>query len=545
VTLRRPAMLTLFVACLTALAAGSVGCSAMPDERRATFGIQFPPPAANEQPSAIVFMMDGVNARVFTEMLDAGRLPNFKKYFVDRGLFFNRCTVNVPSITLANQTSLVTGLFTGHHGVPGNKWFDRNRLVFRDYEDFQQKNLPDDDFSALTIFERLPDRTTASLFHQVHRGASFFTENRLSAAAPYGFGLYDLVDRISLWRFDVVAEVAREQGKFPGLVWCYMLAPDMYGYDHGVSSDEYRWALEHDDAHVGRIMRDLEAAGRLDKTYLVLVSDHGMMDVTRHWSIREFLSKELGLTVTKPQPPYESTPFEERLAYYQAFSGVLAVSGDRSAGVYLRKPGGSPASAHNWLARPTAEELRHYPAGDDRQVDLIERLVRSEAVDVVAYRTGPDRVRVATQRGEVEIQTRRGQYLLRAVTGDDALGYREKVSQGMLNGSYHDAAEWLATTADTDYPDLVPQVACYFESERAGDLLVFAAPGWDFGKTLRAGHGGLAPEEMYTILLMAGPGIPHEHPSTPVHSVDVTPTVLELLGHPIPTGLDGRSVLNK
>ena len=524
----------------------------MPDERQATFGIQFPPPSADEKPTAIVFMMDGVNARVFTEMLDAGRLPNFKKYFVDRGLFFNRCTVNVPSITLVNETSLVTGLFSGHHGVTGNLWFDRNRLVFRNYEEVDQKNLPDADFLAPTVFERLTDRTSMSLFFQVHRGTAFFAENRMTAGPAYFFEWYGMVDRISLWRFNVVAEVARAQHQFPGLVWCYLLATDMEAYAHGVSSEQYRWALEHDDAHIGRIMRDLDAAGRLDKTYLVLVSDHGMMDVTRHWPIRKFFREELGQAVAEEEPPWETTPFEAaHQAYYDTTSCVLAVSGDRYCGRLsaetLRRRR-TPAS-RRWTTGSTGPRPRtshNYPMADGRRVDIIERLMAAQAVDLVAYRgrAGP-RPTGDPARGGRGGQDAAAGTSLRTVKGDDPLGYRGKVPPAMLDGSFHDAAEWLAATVDTDYPDVVPQIACYFDAERSGDLLVVAVPGWDFGESLRAGHGGLGPEEMHTVLLVAGPGIPHERRSAPVRSVDVTPTVLDLLGHPIPDGLDGRSVLRK
>jgi arylsulfatase A-like enzyme len=82
----------------------------------------------------------------------------------------------------------------------------------------------------------------------------------------------------------------------------------------------------------------------------------------------------------------------------------------------------------------------------------------------------------------------------------------------------------------------------YFDSPRAADLAVFAAPGWNFGFPNKAGHGGLRPTEMYVPLLLAGPGIPHERRPGPVRSVDLMPTLLGLLGRPVPAGLDGRVI---
>ena len=542
-------LILILAACLLA------GCAAMPDERRATFGIDFRlPTAAAEKPSAIVFFVDGVNREVFDRLLAAGKLPNLQKYFVDRGLYAERCIANVPGVTLPNQTSFVTGLFIGRHGITGINWFDRNRLMTRNYEEVNQKNSLDGDYLAPTIFERLPDATTMSLFFQAHRGAAKFVENWTSAGPPFFFGWYGFVDRISLWRFDLVAEVARAQGEFPAFVICYLLSPDMEAYRRGISSDAYAQALEHSDAQIGRILRDLEAAGRLERTVIALASDHGMTDVTRHWEIEKFLRGELRLAVSG-EGWADDIPFEDRLHYYQKFTCVVTGSGDRYAAVSLRKPPASveakeagAAFAPNWLARPSAEDLRAYPARDGRRVDLLARLRDAEAVDLLAYKTGPDTVRLVTKKGVAEA-TRTGaggrRFRLATVEGDDPLGYAATVPAEMLDGSAHDDREWLAATAGSPYPDLIPQIVVYFDAERAGDILVFAAPGWDFRNHNKAGHGGVRPEEMFTVLLLAGPGVPHERRTQALRAVDALPTILELLGRPVPTDIDGRSLLGK
>jgi hypothetical protein len=553
VTTRR-APLPLLSTVLLILAAVSLvaGCGAWHDERQATFGFNFPPPAPDEGTSAIVFFVDGVSRDVFDRMLAAGRLPMVKKYLVDRGLYCDRCVANVPSVTLANETSFVTGLFPGHHGVTGINWFDRNRLIWRNYETIAQKNTLDGDYTAATIFERLSDATTMSLFYQAHRGATKFAENWTSAGPPYFFGWYDLVDRISLLRFEIVSSVATARGRFPALVIAYMLSPDMEAYRSGVSSPAYEKALEHTDAQIGRILRDLEAAGRLEKTIVVLASDHGMTDVTHHWPVEPFLRGELRLSVADRRL-WEETPFENRLAYYQRYACVLAGSGDRYWALYLRKPrsgaaDGADPEFENWLARPSADDLRAYPTRDGRRVDLIQRLRDAEAVDVVAYRPGPNRVCLVTKRGMVELSraSREARDVsLRTLKGDDPLGYSATLSPDMLLGKPHSPEVWLQATADTQHPDLVPQIMAYFDAPRAGDIAVFAAPGWDFSHKHKAGHGGVRPADMTTVLLMAGPGVPHERRKNAVRAVDVMPTLLELLGRPAPDNIDGRSILRK
>jgi len=552
VTARR-ARLTLAAALLVLAAVPLVaGCGAWHDERQATFGLDFPPPAPDEGPSAIVFFTDGVNRDVFDRMLADGRLPMIRQYFVERGLYCERCVANVPSVTLANETSFVTGLFPGHHGVTGINWFDRNRLLWRNYETIAQKNTLDGDYTAPTIFERLSDATTLSLFFQAHRGATKFAENWTSAGPPYFFGWYDLVDRISLLRFEIVSSIAKTRGRFPALVIAYMLAPDMEAYRSGVSSAAYEKALEHTDAQIGRVLRDLEAAGRLRKTVIVLASDHGMTDVARHWPIEPFLRDELRLKVAD-QRLWEKTPFESRLATYRRFSCVPAGSGDRYWALYLRKPRarageGAKPDFEDWLVRPSADDLRAYPTRDGRRVDLIQRLRDAEAVDVVAYRPAPNRVHLVTKKGLAELARATAasrDVSLRTLRGDDPLGYSAHMPPEMLLGKPHSPQAWLQATADTQYPDLVPQIMAYFDAPRAGDIAVFAAPGWDFSNKHKAGHGGVRPVDMTTVLLMAGPGVRHERRAAPVRAVDVVPTLLELLGRPVPDNLDGRSLIRK
>ena len=561
--LPRVVVLIVLLAGVAALA----GCGAWHDEREASFGFDFPPPAANDGPSAIVFFADGVNRHVFARLLADGRLPAIERYFVQRGLYVERCLSSVPSVTLACETSFVTGVFPGRHGVTGIKWFDRNRLVWRNYETIAQKNTLDGDYIAPTIFERLDDETTMSLFYQAHRGATKFAENWTSAGPPYFFGWYGLVDRLSLLRFNIAASVARQRGRFPAFIIAYLLWPDMEAYRSGVSTDAYEKALEHTDAQIGRVLRDLDAAGRLDTTVIVFATDHGMTDVAQHWPIETVVRDTFRLDVAESHL-WEDTMFEDRLAYYSRHACVLAGSGDRYWAISLRKPqpagaDGAPPTFAGWLVRPSAQDLRAYPTRDGGRIDLIRRLSEAEAVDAIAYRAGPNRIRVTNRYGTAEItshaagaETRHAptettcpsadtRYAYRVTHGEDPLGYADTVPAPMVLGEFHDGRAWLRETIDTEYPDLVPQLAAYFGAPRSGDIAVFAAPGWDLGNTHKAGHGGLRPAEMLTPLLMAGPGVPHERRSDPVRAVDVVPTLLDLLGKPVPQDIDGRSIISR
>ncbi|MEW6360218.1 MAG: alkaline phosphatase family protein [Planctomycetota bacterium] len=524
---------------------GVVGCSAIPDIRDRPFGHKHTGPETIDKTAAVVFFLDGVNAEIFRDLLDGARLPNIKKYLVDRGLYIERCTANVPSVTLANETSVVTGLFPGNHGITGINWFDRNALIWRDYATVAQKNFLDSDHHVPTIFERLRGHITFSIFYQAHRGATKFVENWTSAGPPYFFGWYEMVDRISLCRFSIVAEVSRLTGEFPKFTIAYLLGPDMEGYRSGVSNSAYRHTLEHADAQIGRALRDFESAGILDKLILVLVSDHGMGDVQNQMVIEDFLHDTLGLAVAR-RHLWEETSFQDRLHYYKDFSCILPRSGERYCAIYLRRPRDDGAGFENWLKSPEPRHFHSYPNRKGEKVDVVARLLRERCVDMAAYAVGPNAVRLYRKDGVVEVrrhdrQSRMCSY--HVLEGVNPLGYEGWVPNEMLTGKPFDSRRWLEATADTQFPDLLPQILAYFDSPLAGDIALFATPLWDFGSPNKGAHGGLRPVDMHMPMILAGPGVPHKHMKT-ARSVDLVPTLLHLLNEPPAPGLDGVNLLD-
>ncbi len=534
-------------ACALMLLAALAGCGVPSADGPAdTYFLAFDRVArvADQTDGAIVFFVDGVNPFIFQEMLDAGQLPAIRKYFVDRGLYAPRTVVNIPSVTLANETSVMTGQYPGHHGITGINWFDRNRLVWRNYETISQKNCLDNDHRAATLYEQFPDRTTFSLFLQAHRGSTHFFENWTSAGPPFFFGWFEFVDRLTLYRLNEVIDTAVVRREFPALTVAYLLAPDFRAYGLGVESDLYRKALVHTDRQIGRVLGDIERAGLIDKVTIALVSDHSLCEVKRHFPIHDFLKRRVGLDVAD-KTLWENTSFQDRRDYYERFSAVLYGSGDCYWALCLRKPldgaDGKPAFAA-WPVRPEASDMVNYPTCDGGRVNLMATLVEQEAVDAVAYAVAPDVVRLVRKSGEVEFRQPGGRgagISYHCIAGDDPLGWQGHVPAAMLDGTPHSPDEWLAATIATEFPGLPAQLVAYFRARRAGDLAVFAAPGWDFRTQNRAGHGGLRPADMLVPMMLAGPGVPRGT-VTVAQTVDLMPTLLHLLGRPIPADLDGR-----
>jgi hypothetical protein len=534
-------------AVLLACLAGLSGCGTPgPGGPADTFGLDLSITNPQRQSGAIVFVVDGVNAEIFQQMLEAGQLPAMRKYFVDRGLYVPHAVANIPSVTLPNLTTLASGQFPGHHDVVGVNWFDRNQLVWRDYETIAQKNTLDSDTIAPFIYDRFPGRTTVSVFFQPHRMATKFFENWTSAGPPFYFGWYRFVDRLTLSRLGELADVARARGEWPAVTYVYLLAPDFEGYAHGIDSPQYRQALMHTDRQIGRVLGDLQRAGLLDRLVIALVSDHGLVDVRRHLDLAAYLRKELGIRLAGKRL-WETTAFEKRLAYYQEYPAVAYGSGDRYLSLCLRKPvrrDGTVTGYESWLVRPSAGDLRHYPNSRGQEVDLAARLADLPAVRAVAYSAGADTVRLAVRDGEVEFaqpQGRDGPIRYRVIAGDDPLGWHGAIGATAAGGTELSPRAWFDLTASSDWPDVPAQLVAYFRSRRAGDLMVFAGDDWDLGTRLRAGHGGVDPTDMNTPMLLAGPGVPHGTLDY-ARTADLVPTLLALLGRP-PLVTDGQSLV--
>lgn len=543
-------MSAMFVLALTLV----TGCGVPPANGRAdTFGLDFSMPKGSATRGAILFVVDGVNATTFQDLLDKGQLPSIQKYFVERGLYVPRAAASNPSLTIDNLTSIVTGRFAGHHGIVAAKSFDRNRLIFRNYETLQDKNKLDDDYRAPTLYDQFPDDLTFSLFLQPHRGATRFYENRTSAGPAIAFNQYSLVDRIAMYRFGEVMDLARQYRRFPVVTTLYQLSVNFTAYAYTASSPEYRQAICDLDRQIGRVLGDLKRDGLLDQMVVAFVSDHGHGDTPNHGKISEYV-ESLGIRLAPPTPIGEETTFEKRLARFDQAAAVPYGPGDRYWVLYLRKPivlAGKPFFA-SWLEPVTPEDIRNYPVAKGH-ADLPALLAKLPYVDAVAYRVDSNCVRVVRRSGEVEFrrekspvpdgQTNRDiRYSYRLVSGFDPLEWSGKVPAEPLAGKLMTGREWLEATAKTDMPDLGTGLLSYFDGKLAADLVIFPMPSWDFDGWRLAGHGGIRSGEMFSPMLVAGPGIPHGR--IPVaRTVDLMPTVLQALGRPVPPGLDGESLL--
>ena len=579
------ALFAVLVCCLLALAALPGGCMSNPP-----LAIELSPGTQVTTPSAVVILVDGMGREDYQRLLEAGRLPNIEKYLLRRGVSVEQAVASYPSITYANLVSLLTGVLPGHHGVIGNKWFDRDRLVYESYTHVKTFSRADTDYTHQTIYELLRDEFTASILTPVRRGATRSYDNVISYGAAWALDWQDTVNKLTTCRLTEIAELSNRAGRWPRLITAYYVTPDTVGHRFGASHPRYTEILLDVDRQVGNVCQGLERAGLLDKTYVTLISDHGFVDTPRHTDIVRYFSQELGVE-TRQTLFGRDDKLEERLAHFGPARAVIVTGGDRRCAIHLR-------AGEHWWQRPNAMEIDGFAArfarrgttlpapsragastlsaeqGDPSnpvtmlpEVAMMPQgttmpvlgaampedrtlpgmLAALPAVDLVVVRLGPNTLRVQTAEGmgiiERIIRDGRKLYRYRVFRGKDPLGY-DKPPVPWKGSEFHPAEAWFEQTLGTPRPDAVVQLAEMNDSPRNGDIVLFARDGWDFGTKNRGGHGGVTRKELLVPWLVAGPGLPAGGHVSAARTVDLTPTLLDLLGRAelIPCEADGRSI---
>jgi arylsulfatase A-like enzyme len=478
--------------------------------------------------SVVLITVDGMSVPVMDELLADAALPNVC-WMIDNGVRVQQAVSGCPTVTYSQLTSLLTGRFPGHHGILGNHWFDRYSLTYRDYATTETYRWVDGDFRDPTLYERLRDRMTVSIQCAVRRGATRVVDNWASTGIRWFFQMYDCVDQLMPTRFELVAELANQTGRWPELVHAYFPSTDEVGHRWGRASPQYRAALRNVDRQIGRIRSAVESAGMTDRTFFVLVSDHGHVLVPKqnYFDIAGWLRRARGLAVT--ETVYRHHAYEARHRFYSTRDAVVVVDGDRMGMVHLRGP-------HGWHERPTRLQLARLiePTAGLRPI------WQHDGVLLAACRGVPEEgetaVELYSRWGHSRISARYvgGPRLYRYdVLSGDALGdWADAGLSASIAAGEHDGSQWFEATAGSLYPDFIVQLVALFDSPRAGDVVLFAADGWDFRPGNRGGHGSILAADLRIPMIFVGPGIAKGRTIPRARLVDVAPTVLHLIrGH--------------
>jgi len=463
---------------------------------------------------AALVLIDGARVDVLRDLLNRGDLPNLARWVIEPGGLTTGTTV-FPSTTGVAYIPFLFGRYPGSVGVPGIRWLDRRRAAqgsgwreqwraARSYCGAQGSWLNSDvSPAAPSLFDLVPESIAicTPLTRGLGPGANRIATRRaiLGSAAHY-LGTYEALDRAVArawvaaanepWRFLLVV--------FPGIDGIAHLTDPF----HPRVLESYRLV---DRAFGGFVSRVRRTGGELPAMFVV--SDHGMTQMREHHDVAELLEQRGVRTLRHPVHVWR-----------RGAAAAAMVSGNASVQLYFEPRSG----------RGTPLEESNLPES------IVDELVAMPSVRLAAYR--------ADDEGVV-IRTREGRALLTDAEG--LVRYQPENGDPLGLGGYieRDDRELLALTRETDVPDAPRQLLQLFQTARSGDVVLAAAPGFDFRGPWeipehRAGHGSLIAEHM-EVPIATNVALP----DSPIRTVDLMPTVLECLDVPVPPGvaLDGTA----
>ncbi|MBI4886752.1 MAG: alkaline phosphatase family protein [Acidobacteria bacterium] len=226
--------------------------------------------AAQPQPTVILLSIDGWRWDYDTR----APAPNLRSLMA-RGVRAENLIPSFPSKTFPNHYTIVTGLYPGHHGIVANAIKDpATGRLFAMSRTAEVRDPMWWGGEPIWVTAQRAGQSAAAMFWPGSEAPIHGMLPRYWKAYDEDYPPADRVDQVLAW-LDLPAE------RRPTLVTLYFSDVDGAGHRGGPDSSDVRDAIVRVDGYVGRLLRGLERRGLQDAVNLVVVSDHGMANVSR------------------------------------------------------------------------------------------------------------------------------------------------------------------------------------------------------------------------------------------------------------------------
>lgn len=224
-----------------------------------TIGMAVPDADAQGNPTRVVILgLDGFSVEGFK----TARHPNLDRMMAEGVLSLTTRPV-MPSVTLPNWTSHLTGSGPEEHGVTANNWT---------LQDHPLKALEtDSDGFYPSIFKVLKEQVPHVKTAFYYNWAELVNSINKKYLDDVAFQWKDRYDSIYQKAFDFILRNRKD----PSLVFLYSVHTDHAGHDHGWMSPQYISSIEAADVAIGVFLDKLRAEKLYDKTHFMLITDHG------------------------------------------------------------------------------------------------------------------------------------------------------------------------------------------------------------------------------------------------------------------------------
>jgi predicted AlkP superfamily pyrophosphatase or phosphodiesterase len=224
------------------------------------------------------------------DYLDRGITPNLSA-LAQQGTLAKKFEPVFPTITFPNHFALITGRYPDHNGIVNNTMYDpaKTDQVFR-LSDRQAIENP------LWWEEGTPLWVT--LNKQGKRSSTLFwvgSESPIQGVQPNDWLRYEHALSSSERTQQLLRWLNRKDQDRADFATLYFSEVDSKGHEFGPDSPEVNASITSADQAIGELLQGLRALGLLEKTTLVVTSDHGMAHITPDRAVDlSAYTKELG-----------------------------------------------------------------------------------------------------------------------------------------------------------------------------------------------------------------------------------------------------------
>ncbi|MEX2267831.1 MAG: alkaline phosphatase family protein [Acidimicrobiia bacterium] len=262
-------------------------------------------PSAGRLRHVVAFLFDGTNSNVLYDMAGRGEAPNVARLIEMGTAYGYGAMAGLPTVTLANHTSVITGRLPGHHGILHNAWFDRRtgeQIITNSNATWPTAmNSCVDGIDSIhdAIHRAEPGMFTASVNEPCDIGADystfhFFRHGEVPPIPKSPDGLPHTTERFVRPSKDyswssVVDHMGTDQAvgiwggsyrdesyPLPRFMFCNFTLTDSAMHEGGPHSEVAAASVRDSDGRMGEILAAIERAGAFDDTAFVLLADHGM-----------------------------------------------------------------------------------------------------------------------------------------------------------------------------------------------------------------------------------------------------------------------------
>jgi len=227
-------------------------------------------PADSTPPATVILLsIDGLRA----DMLDSGNSPNLSR-LAREGVRSVGMRPSYPSLTFPNHYTLVTGLRPDHHGLIHNSMWSDALGQFRVGDSQSVRNATWwEGGEPIWVSVEKAGYTSATWSWPGSEAPIHGIQASLRHPYDESVALPERMRTVLSWLHGAPGV------QKPRFIGAYMEQVDKAGHAHGPDSPEYAAALRQVDAAIGVLIDGLAREGQLDRTNLIVVSDHGMANV--------------------------------------------------------------------------------------------------------------------------------------------------------------------------------------------------------------------------------------------------------------------------